>query len=163
MKNVRIFYLKIFNFLVVNISIYLNRHVYMYVMVKIVFDFLLEKGCCTGKNLLPTVFAPTGSSTGKNFLPTVLAPTGSKFFPCWPDPFSEDRQTQIWRCCFASFFFFFFRVNPFSEGAWCTRKQTGSHKSCLSLLNGGIYSKNNQFSELLCPISITKTCLFKYI
>ena len=33
-------------------------------------------------------------------------PLGSKFFPC--------------------------RVNPFSEGIWCIRKETESHKSCLS-------------------------------
>ena len=29
MKNIRIFYLKIFNFLVVKFSIYLNRHVFI--------------------------------------------------------------------------------------------------------------------------------------
>ena len=27
--------------------------------------------------------------------------------------------------------FFLFRVDPFSEGDWCARKQTGSYKSCL--------------------------------
>ena len=27
--------------------------------------------------------------------------------------------------------FFPFRIDPFSEGDWCTEKQTGRHKSCL--------------------------------
>ena len=31
--------------------------------------------------------------------------------------------------------FLSFRVDPFLEGAWCSGKQTGSHKSCLPCKN----------------------------
>ena len=34
MKNIRIFYLKIFSFLVVKFSVYLNGHVFVMVMLK---------------------------------------------------------------------------------------------------------------------------------
>ena len=42
MKNIRIFYLKIFNFLVVKFSIYLNRHVFVMDWINNIFSVVLD-------------------------------------------------------------------------------------------------------------------------
>ena len=52
MKNIRIFYLKIFLFLVVKFSIYLNRHVFvMYLnnMIRAVLNFAISLSTCEKK------------------------------------------------------------------------------------------------------------------
>ena len=80
-ENIRIFYLKIFHFLVVKFSVYLNRHVF--------------------------VMSRTAHPT---------------------EPPRPDRNKTPNNCFFA------FRVDPlfkFSDGTWCTGKETGSHKNCL--------------------------------
>ena len=46
MKNIRVFYLKIFNFLVVKVSIYLNRRVFVMAM-------LLDTAECGGEESKP--------------------------------------------------------------------------------------------------------------
>ena len=42
MKNIRIFYLKIFVFLVVNVSVYLNRHVFVIIPADVVFAHIFN-------------------------------------------------------------------------------------------------------------------------
>ena len=53
MKNIRIFHLKIFIFLVVKFSVYLNRHVFV---MPVNPSFTIEKWSLRGSNLYRNVF-----------------------------------------------------------------------------------------------------------
>ena len=58
MKNIRIFYLKIFNFLVVKFSIYLNRHVFVMGTCYTEAPYIAPSG-----NILPSSFISSVFST----------------------------------------------------------------------------------------------------